>query len=139
MSFKCCDLSGDLHVQIMFVLCFANQMIFNCLSPHTLVYIFGGVQREGAGVFKSTRRENDRDLQASWTDNQPCQFCRLTRLTESPIGHDVVGMAVFSVECCCVSRSHLYHYDHPPQHQPPSGTFMSGFAECFSYLDLVLV
>lgn len=39
-----------------------------------------------------------------------------------PIGHHVLCMAVFSVECCCFSRSHLDHCYHPPLQQPPWGT-----------------
>lgn len=41
-------------------------------------------------------------------------------------GHNVLLMAVFSVECCCFSWSHLHHHHHPPLHQRPSGTV------CFS-------
>lgn len=46
VSFKCCDLCGDLHAQIMFVLCFANQMIHNCLSLCTLACKSCGAQKE---------------------------------------------------------------------------------------------
>lgn len=138
VSFWCCDLSGDLHVQIMFVFCFANQMIDNCLwlhalKTHTCVSILVGRRKRSVPrVFKADG-ERDRDrkfgcvLQKSWTDNQSCWFVTSPGWQKRHIGHDVVRI----VECCFVSRSHLYHYHDPPPHQPPSGTFMSGLQNAF--------
>ena len=111
VSFKRCDLSRDLHVQIMFVLCFANQIMLNCLSPlYTYTHIHSckccGAWKRGARVvFKRVAGEPDRRSVLSLL-----------------VCHDVVCVAVFGVECCCVARSHRYHNHHPPPHQPPSGT-----------------
>lgn len=83
-----CNLCGYLHVQIMFVLCFAKQMIYKCLSPHTHTQTYmctscGGTSRTrsmqawGARFF-GTDSSSLGVLRESRTDNRSRGFFQLS-------------------------------------------------------------
>lgn len=97
-------------------LCFANQMIHSCLSrrtPRRTCVNFAGRRKcsmwarvdRSLGVLQEERR----------VDNQSCHI--FSGLTEGPVGHHVVRMAVFTMECCLANRSHLYLNCHPSSQQ----------------------
>ena len=140
-SSKRCDLCRDLHAQIMFVSCFANQILHNCLFRHTQTH-----------THTHTHTHENRDC-AERDRVVGCVAGELHRPSDSPadwqpVGHHVVVVAVFTDERCCVGRSHFYHFLHPPPHQPPPGTVTysaSVTLTCIDcprmllYVDLVLV